>query len=308
MFGMDKHKILPVFVGALLILLFLAPFFVPKFLVSVLIIANVFAILAMSWDILSGYTGQLSFGHSFFVGLGGYASGMLNIYLHFPIWLSMIAGALMALVGGLIMGIPALRLRGPYFSVVTMVLPIIAFRLVMVYSKYTGGELGVGGVEALSMSQTTNYYYSLIFMVFTAALLLVIAKSRWGLIFQAIREDEDAVVETGKNTAKFKIISFCFSSGLSGLGGAFLVHYLMGISPGAILDLNVTIEIVIAAIVGGMGTIWGPIAGGYFLIISREYLRFLGEWRMFTFAVIALVLMLYSPQGISSLRLKSKRP
>lgn len=304
----EKHTILFIFILALGALLLLAPLFVPRFLISVLIIANVFAILAMSWDILSGFTGQLSFGHSFFVGLGGYISGMLNIYLHFPIWLSMAMGAVAALCGGLIMGIPALRLRGPYFSVVTLVLPIITFRLVMVYSKYTGGELGIGGVEALSFSQTANYYYSLIFMILTAVLLLVIAKSRWGLIFQAIREDEDAVMETGKNTSKFKILSFCFSSSLSGLGGAFLVHYLMGISPGAILDLSVTIEIVIAAIVGGMGTIWGPIAGAYFLIISREYLRPLGEWRMFTFAVLALVLMLYSPQGISSLRLKSKKP
>ncbi len=301
---------------ALLALLVLAPFLLvrqPRW-ITVLTLANYFAVFAMSWDILSGYTGQISFGHAFFIGAAGYTSSLLNIYLKLPLWLTIPTGVIAAVLMGLLVAVPALRLHGPYFSLVTLILPIVAIKLVLTFSDFTGGELGKYGLTPLSSTrgfiphQRINYFYSLGLMVLVVAGLSLIARTKIGKIFEAIRENEEAVEAAGINVAKYKIFSFIISSFVAGLGGAFYVHYWGSLIPSTVLSLTLSVELIIAAIAGGMGTILGPLLGSYLLIGGQEGLKglgqlspalgFLKEWDVLVFLILLILLLFFARQGL----------
>jgi len=282
--------------------------------ITILTLANFFAVFAMSWDILSGYTGQISFGHSFFIGAAGYTSALLNVYLHWPIWITIPLGTAAAVIMGLLVAVPALRLRGPYFSLVTLILPVVALKLVLILSKFTGGELGKSGLTPLSSvtsffaHQRALYFDSLGLMVLVAIFLTLIARSKVGKIFEAIRESEEAVEAAGINTAKYKILAFIISSFVAGLGGAIYVHYWESLIPSTILPLTLSVGLIIAAVVGGMGTIIGPIVGSYFFIAGQEYvkevarssssLKFLERWDVLIFLVILILLIFFARRGL----------
>jgi len=303
---------LTIFVISLLALLALAPLLGSPMILRILMLANLYAVYAMSWDILSGYTGQISFGHSFFIGLGAYTSGLLTMHTGLPLAAAMLLGAAAALAGGLLIAFPALRLHGPYLSLITLIAPLLAMRLVQIFSKVTGGEYGLKCqfdlatlqsrcVASPQQSFSLNYYDSLILLAGVFFVLFALAHSRWGAIFEAIREDEGAVQAAGINTAKYKTLAFMISAFIAGLGGAFHIHfYFNGYVPRSILGLDLSIEVLIAAVVGGMGTILGPFFGAYFLVLGREYLGFLGGWRMFVFGAIALLILFFRPRGLIS--------
>jgi branched-chain amino acid transport system permease protein len=304
------------FYAGLVALLALSPFLLvraPRW-ITVLTLANFLAVFAMSWDILSGYTGQISFGHAFFIGAAGYTSALLNIYLRLPLWLTIPIGVIAAVLTGLLVAVPALRLRGPYFSLVTLILPIVALKFVMIFSNFTGGELGKFGLTSLSQvrgfipHQRVNYFYSLGLVVLVAAALLSIAHSKIGKIFEAIRENEEAVEAAGINTAKYKILSFIISSFVAGLGGAIYVHYWESLIPSTILTLTLSVQLIIAAVAGGMGTITGPLVGAYVLVAGQEWfkeiaqlspsLQFLREWDVLIFLVILILLVFFARRGL----------
>jgi branched-chain amino acid transport system permease protein len=282
--------------------------------ITVLTLANFFAVFAMSWDILSGFTGQISFGHAFFIGAAGYTSALLNIYLELPPWLTIPTGVAAAILMGLLVAVPALRLRGPYFSLVTLILPIVGLKLVLILSDFTGGELGKYGLTPLSPATSffanlrANYFYSLGLMVLIAAGLLAVARSKVGKIFEAIRENEEAVEAAGINTAKYKILSFIISSFVAGLGGAVYVHYWESLIPSTILSLSLSVQLIIAAAVGGMGTVTGPIVGSYFLVAGQEWfkqaarsfpsLEFLTKWDVLIFLVMLISLVFFARRGL----------
>lgn len=292
----NPHKIFICYI----LLLIIAPWVASKYLINILIVANIFAILAMSWDILTGFTGQINFGASFLVGLGAYASALLSVHTDLPLIVCILGGSLAAIIGGLLLAIPALRLKGPYLGLVTFAAQLILMRVVMIYSSFTGGEIGIPGLKEIGAGDTIRYFYSTFLMLIAGMFFYWIAfYTKMGKVFLAIKNDEEAAEEIGFNIAKFKIISFAISSAFSGLAGAFLVHYLMSVSPDSVLETSVTVEIIIASIVGGLGTIWGPIAGSYFLVVGKEYLRPFAEWRMFTFVLLALLILLFSPGGMA---------
>lgn len=308
------------FAGVLFALLALVPLSESSVLIRLFLLANIFAVYAISWDILSGYTGQISFGHSFFIGVGAYTSGLLTMYTPMPLWMAMLLGAGVALAGGLLLAYPALRLHGPYLSLITLVAPLIATRLVQIFAKITGGEYGLKCQFDLAtlksrcvadpvQSLTLSYYESMLLMAGALLFLFWLSRSKIGTIFEAIREDEEAVQAAGINTAKYKTLAFAISAFVAGLGGAFYAHYFLdGYVPRSILGLDLSIEVLIAAIVGGMGTILGPLFGAYFLVLGREYLGFLEEWRMFVFSALALLILFFLPRGLfTELRLGLRR-
>lgn len=302
--------------AGLVALLALAPFLLTRtpHWISVLTMANFLAIFAMSWDILSGYTGQISFGHAFFIGAAGYTSALLNFYLKLPLWLTIPTGVVAAVVMGLLVAVPALRLRGPYFSLVTLILPIVALKLVLIFSHFTGGELGQFGLTSLTqargfiLNRRINYFYSLGLMVLVAGALLLIARSKIGKIFEAIRENEEAVEAAGINTAKYKILSFIISSFVAGLGGAFYVHYWGSLIPSTVLSLTLSVELIIASVAGGVGTILGPLLGAYLLVGGQRWfenlagrfptLGFLSKWSMLIFLVLLILLLFFARRGL----------
>ncbi|MDY7081038.1 MAG: branched-chain amino acid ABC transporter permease, partial [Halobacteria archaeon] len=258
------------------------PVFIDATLAVTLSLAYFWGVYAMSWDVVSGYTGQISFGHGVFFAVGGYTSALLNLGYNIDPIYSIPVGVLLAAVAGVIIGVPALRLRGPYLSLVTLVAPLILEQIFIYRSDIFKGEQGLSGVESIFGWQTFGdefnfYYLAFALFVFVLFVLLAVTRTDAGSVFTAIREDEDAVAAAGLNPAKFKIMAFVLSAAVGGLAGALIVHTPSGnASPSTLMALTVNVEVIIAAILGGMGTIAGAAIGGMLLILLREWLSTVG--------------------------------
>ncbi|HET7324857.1 MAG TPA: branched-chain amino acid ABC transporter permease, partial [Halococcus sp.] len=213
-----------------------------------------FAMFVMSWDVVSGYTGQISFGHGVFFAVGAYTTTLLNLGFGIPPLVSIPAGVVLAAVAGVLIGVPALRLRGPYLSLVTLIAPLILLQIFVYYSDIFGGELGLSSPESLlGYAPYANYYLAFFLFLFILLVLLAVTRSNAGAVFTAIREDEDAVAAAGLNPAKFKTFAFVFSAAIGGLAGAMFVHTPVGSPrPSVLFTVVVNVEVIIAAILGGM--------------------------------------------------------
>jgi branched-chain amino acid transport system permease protein len=191
------------------------------YLIRIIVLTSIFAILAASWDLLSGFTGQMNFGHALFFGVGAYASAMLNVHLHIPPWGTIPLGALAAVLTGLIVGIPCLRLKHTYLALTTMAFPIILLGIVFALPDITGGELGISGLQRISSSLIGNYYIYVGTMLVLCTIMWKITDSHTGIIFHAIREDELAVKASGINTTRYKLMAFCLSGFLPASPAAY---------------------------------------------------------------------------------------
>ncbi len=280
-----------------LVVLYLLPLWVSGYVLGLLTVAYYYAVAAMAWDLLFGFAGEVNFGPSFLVGLGAYTAAMLNHYQHAPIWLCLIAGAAMAVIGGVVLAVPALRLRGPYFGLVTLVAVLLLQNMIVLFSGITGGEIGLDIPDVLSVDDHTNYWYALGFMTISGALLFGLSRSSAGLILQASGQNAVEAAALGFNVAKHKLAAFCISALFSGLAGAMLVFYLSTVSAGTVVDLAVGVQFIIAAVLGGRRTIIGAAIGSIFLIGAGEILRPLGELSTFVVSAFALVVILFFPGG-----------
>ena len=270
-----------------------------------------FAVYVMTWDVVSGYTGEISFGHALFVGVGAYTSGLLNLEAGLPLAASIPLGVVAAGLAGLLIGFPALRVRGPYFSLITLVAPIILLRVLVYFAEVTGGETGLFGIATISFDPVVNYYVAFGVFLLALALFLAVTRSDAGEVLTAIREDEDAVIAVGLNPARYKLFVFVLSGAVGGLAGALFVHtYAQGIAtPSETLGLVLSIELIVAAILGGMGTITGAAIGGLFFFLVRTWLRGVdvtipvvgapvSELYFLIFGLITLAFLFVMPQGI----------
>ncbi len=279
------------------LLLALLPLWMSAYVLGVLTSAYYFGVFAMSWDLLFGYAGEVNFGPTFLIGLGAYASGMLNAYTPVPMWVCIFAGAVAAVIGGALLALPALRLRGPYFGLVTLVAVLILQQVIVIFAGATGGEIGLAVPDVLSSHTDPNYYYALVFMLASAAVLLGFARSPIGLILEATGQDRVAAEALGFNVTKHKLLAFCLSAFFSGLAGALLIFYLGTASVGTVVDISVAVQIIIAAVLGGRRTILGAALGAIFLIVAGEYLRPIGELSNFVVAALALIVLMFVPDG-----------
>ncbi len=266
------------------------------YLIRVLILTSIFAILAASWDLLSGFTGQMNFGHALFFGMGAYTSALLNINFAIPPWGSVPLGALAAVLTGLIVGIPCLRLKGTYLALTTMAFPIIVMGIVFALPDLTGGELGISGLKRISNSLVGNYYIYIVTMLVLCTVMWKITDSHTGIIFHAIREDELAVKASGINTTRYKLMAFCLSGFFAGISGGLYAHYMRIAGPST-LEVSMSFSVVIWAVFGGLATIYGPIAAVFVLFPLLEFVRFWPEYRTMIFAVVVLLTLLYMPEG-----------
>ena len=285
--------------------------FVDPLLVLQVTGALFFAVYVMTWDVVSGYTGEISFGHALFVGVGAYTSGLLNVHAGVPLVASIPLAVLAAGLAGLLIGFPSLRVRGPYFSLITLVAPIILVRLLVYFASFTGGETGLFGLETISFDPVVNYYVAFGTFLLALVVFLAVTRSDAGEVLTAIREDEDAVIAVGINPARYKLFVFVLSGAVGGLAGALFVHtYAQGIvTPSETLGLVLSIELIVAAILGGMGTITGAAIGGLFFFLVRTWLRGVdvtipvvgapvSELYFLIFAIVTLVFLFVMPQGI----------
>jgi branched-chain amino acid transport system permease protein len=280
-----------------LLLLLLPVFTQDPYLLRILILTSIFAILAASWDLLSGFTGQMNFGHALFFGVGAYTAALLNLHAHLPPWGSIPLGALGAVLAGLIIGIPCLRLRGTYLALTTLAFPIILMGIVFALPGITGGELGITGLDRLARSRVTNYYITVVLMLVLCTIMWKITDSNTGIIFHAIREDELAVRSSGINTTRYKLLAFCLSGFFAGIAGGLYAHFMRIAGPST-LEVSMSFQIVIWAVFGGIVTIYGPIGAVFILYPLLEFFRFWPEYRTLMFAIVILLILLYMPEGL----------
>lgn len=269
------------------------------YLLRIATLTCIFALYAASWDLLAGFAGQMSFGHAMFFGVGAYAAALLNLTAGLPPGLSIPGGALAAVVAGLVLGVPGLRLRGPYFTLASLAFPVILTGLIFYFPDFTGGELGLLGVARLGSSRVVEYYLVLALMLALALGLWKVATSHTGVILHAIREDEIAVRASGINTTRYKLLAFCLSGLCAGVAGGLYAHFMRVVGPSTLEPL-LSLQLIVWAIFGGMTTIYGPIIGVFILYPLMEYLRALPEYRMLLFAAIVVVALRFMPEGVSA--------
>ncbi len=282
-----------------------------KGLLRTLIWGAYIAVFAMSWDFLSGRTGYISFGHPFLIGIGAYTTAILSYRFDVPVAASIPIAVAVTVVGSIFFILPALRVRGSYFALVTLAFMELMYQLTQVIRPdLTGGTRGISGIETLTRGAVNGYYLAIVVMFCVALVLWTLNRTRLGTALSAIGQNEDAVSGSGLDPTKLKLFAFAISAAVAGLGGAFLVHYQGSVAPRALFDINFVFTIIVAALIGGAGTILGPMAGAFFLIVLLEYLRpwLPGAERYLIYGGIALVLYMIQPKGIHAIIRHLARP
>ena len=251
----------------------------------------------MSWDLLFGFAGEVNFGPSFLIGVGAYTAALLNHYAGWPIWACTLSGGAASIVAGLALAVPALRLSGPYFGLVTLVAVLMLQNIIVLFAGITGGEIGLDLPDVLAVDDSNNYWIALVFMGVSGLLLFGLSRSAVGLILQASGQDAIQAGALGFNVTKHKLAAFCVSALFSGLAGAMLIFYEGTASVGTVVDIAVGVQVIIAAVLGGRRTIIGAALGAIFLIGMGEILRPLGEASTFVVSGIALLAIMIAPSG-----------
>jgi len=275
----------------------LMPCFAHLFIIRVSIRALIYAIFAMSWDLLYGYAGLISFGHALFFGLGAYTCAILNTLFDLPPWGCILIAPCISTLAGLIISIPCLRLKEAYLALGTLAFAEIVRYLAIHFRELTGAEEGIRGIQVFSENILFNYYLYLIITLVCTTMLLLVVKSSFGLKLIAIREDEELSKACGINTSKYKISAFLLSSFIAGMSGGLYAHFT-GIVEASIFSSTVSFMAVSMTIIGGLGTIIGPIVGSYLITFISEILRATLDIRLLVYSLTLVLVLLFIPEGI----------
>jgi branched-chain amino acid transport system permease protein len=306
----------PVQVGlavALIVALCLVPMFVTGSIMSAFIMIMLYAYLGSCWNILGGYSGYLSFGNGAFYGIGGYTSSLLFMKFGITPWLGMLLGGLLSSLLALFIGMVSFRfrLKGVLFAFITIAFSEICL-LVAANVELFGGSIGVliplkGNLYAIyqSTSKAFFYYVILIMLVMIVFLTRLIERNKIGIYLVAIREEERAAEALGVHANRYKLYAFIMSAFFTSLGGTFYAQYFMYIDPGLMFGFGTSLEPALRTIIGGAGTVWGPVIGSVVLELLSEVTRGLfGEIGGLHLAVYGLILILsciYIPEGLATL-------
>ncbi|MEM2703932.1 MAG: branched-chain amino acid ABC transporter permease [Candidatus Bathyarchaeia archaeon] len=267
-----------------------------EYLIHILVLANIYALYAAAWDTISGYTGQVSLGHALFLGMGGYIGAFLaqnNVPIFLcPLLAGVIVGAL-----SLIVGVPCLRLSGPYLAIATLAFMLSVRSIILAFYDVTGAEMGYPAIP-LVYGSIANYYVSFTVMVVLVSMIHLVVNYRLRLPFLAIRESEAIAKSIGLNVTKYRLLAFTLSAAFSGVAGCLLACYTMRATP-EMLYIPTSFMPIASSIVGGIGTIIGPVFGAYILTIISEMLRtVIYKIRLLIYGVTILIFMLLMPDGI----------
>lgn len=298
---MKKHYI--IFAGLVLVGV-LYPQMFPGYL-SVAITLLLYAGWATAWDILGGWAGQVSLGHSSFVGLGAYFVAVGTSHHEIAPWWTILMALAAAAVLAYLWGRLTFKLKGPYFTLSTIAIAEI-FRLIAINEGWlTGGATGVFIMtlpEPFGMdlfSRQVNYYLALAFVSITVLVVMLISRSKFGYQLRAVREDENSAMASGINPTSVKLKAFMLSGALTALGGGIYAIFLSFIEPHIIFYLLLSVQIALTAIIGGRGTIWGPCVGALLIVGSGEIFRTtFAEANMLIYGLLIMAVVIFMPRGI----------
>lgn len=289
----------------LLICLALLPLVTKKeYYLSLVILICIYTILSHSWNLLGGFTGQISLGHSTFFGMGALVFRYLWL-LGVPSVVALVAGSFSALVLALVIGFPAFKLKGHYFSIGTLALAMIG--LITVQNLLPGVSF-VPQEYLRDYSLIPIYYMALIVGAITIGLVYALAHSKLGVALISVREDEDAAEAIGVNTFKYKVIAMTISTLIAGLGGGVFSFYIASYYYYVPFDLGWSFDPVLIAFIGGAGTVVGPVVGSVCFVILKELFAIsLGQMNVLIFGVVFILTILFLPDGLVGLMKRLRR-
>lgn len=299
-------------IALLIALLILAPPLIDNdYITRIFISAIMMGLMAAIFDLMIGYAGLINFGYAGFIAVGAYTSALGTFNYGISPWLGLLTGGLMTALVGFLAGIITLRLRGLYIALMTFFVGEAIRFTISNTPDYTRGMLGLSvppfpdvlGFD-FSRGELLNYYYLLLVLgTIIMGLMWWLVKSRFGLAFEALREDQLASQSLGLNTTKYKLYNFTIASFFAGVMGSFYAHYISILSPTPEeFGVYRTVEILTIAYVGGRGTLWGSLFAGFLLIGFQEYFRGLGPWRLVIFGCLLIFVMLFARKGLSGLK------
>ena len=278
-----------------------------EYYLHTLIISGIYILLVLGLNLILGYTGLLSLGHAAFYGIGAYTSVLLVMNLQIPFWVALPISGIVAGLAGLLLGFPALRLKGSYLVICTLAFVEIVHQILMNWERLTRGPMGIPGIPmpakvimggwVIDFADKSTYYYLVLFTVVVAIVLnRFLIQSKTGRALIAIREDQIAADMMGINLTFYKLLAFFLACFTAGIAGSLYAHYIGFISPES-FTLGESINIVVMTLVGGVGTIVGPIMGAIGLTCLLELMRALSEYRMILYGVILMGIIVALPDG-----------
>lgn len=268
--------------------------------IRLLFVTLVWITTSVAWNILGGITGQVSFGFAVFYGLGAYTAALLIRGGTPPLLAFLVAGAV-ATVASLVVGIPTFRLRGPYFAIATIGVSE-AVRVTMNNLGFTGGASGYRIVERVPFNQMTHYYSALALAVLAIAVSILVVRSKFGLGLMAVREDEDAAADLGLNPFRYKLLAHALAAALTGMAGGVFARYAGFIHPGGVFAFNTSVSILLMPVIGGLGTVWGPVIGGLIYgTVQEQLVAAFPNLHLLLYGSLLIVIILFEPKGIVGL-------
>ena len=262
-------------------------------------ITFVWMICGIGWNIIGGFAGQVSFGFAVFYGLGGYTAALMINAGRNPV-IALIAGAGTAMLASFLIGLPTFRLRGPYFAIATIGVTE-AVRVVMSNLEFTGGAGGYH-INNSEYRPLEHYYTGLVVVALGVTISAVIARSRFGLALRAIKQDEDAAADIGIRPYAFKLWAHAIAAALTGIAGGIYARYAVSILPDNLFAFNTGVSILLISVIGGIGTIWGPVLGAaVFGIVEEELVVYFPRVHLLLYGLLLILIILLEPDGLVGL-------
>ncbi len=272
------------------------------YILHMMIMVLIWITLGQSWNLLGGYTGQVSFGHATFYGLGAYGAGLLYFHKEISTWYGMILGPIAAMIFAVPIGLICFRLRGAYFALAMLALAEVLRLVATNWISFTNGSVGILIVPVVS--KVLYYYMALALAAISFYVIYRVLRSKWGFYFIAIREDQDAAESMGINTTQYKLISLLISAFFTGLTGAFYMNYMAFIDPHVVFSLvDISIMMILVVMLGGAGTLYGPAIGAVTMVLLSEVFRaYFGHANLLILGILIILIIVFIPDGVVEIR------
>jgi len=281
-----------------------------SYLLHILIMVNIYAVLALSLNLLVGYTGLLSLCHAAFYGIGAYTSALLMVEVGLGFWLALLLAVTVTVLLSFTTSIPSLRLSGDYFVLASLGFQVIVFTALYNWTGLTNGPYGISGIPSPSFFGTTvnsplaYFLFTGVIALVCTSLLHLIGESPFGRVLKAVREDEMAASALGKDVSRFKVTAFAIAAGFAAVSGVLFAGYLRYIDPTSFTIME-SVFILSIIIIGGTGNTIGPLLGTVLLLFLPEALRFLGipdaiaaNMRQVIYGLVIVVMLRFRPEGL----------